>query len=233
MKDPLQHEIRIDLASGAHLTILYFSDRELRWIFSYDYVGEKAPGAPPEIANDVRLTADYNDGLLAPQIVLSMHVVIPGRLGQQFFAGMDISPGAKTYLEFTYERRSLEMIAFPTSPVRMEGIAAIDASAARQRLVPPSSLPSGPHVTPSALTDIKISNDGPVPPADEYRLVEICKGARESVRLADAEPALVRPIEFPFPVPDRLPIEFGKLRVPFRTNAGTFAHFDLPERTLR
>lgn len=174
MRHPVEHEIKLDLASGAHLTILYFSDRELRWIFSYDYVGQKI--WDPKIVNKAKLTADYADGLLAPQIVLSMHVVIPERLGKEFFAGLDISPGAKTYLEFNYELTS--------------------ASAA-------------------------------------YRLVEICKGARERVRIDVVDPALVQPVQFPFPVPDRVPIEYGKVRIPFRTNSDDVAYFDLPVRTLR
>ena len=172
--DLIQHEIDLKLASGAHLTLLYFSDRELRWIFSYDYSGEKDLGTAPEVVNKVRLVANYEAGLLTSQIVLSMHVIIPARLGQQFFAGVDISPGAKTYLEFTYDRVG-----------------------------------------------------------DEFRLVEICKGARERVRLADTLPAIVRPIEFPFPIPDRVPIEFGTIRVPFRTNQGNVAHFEMPTRTHR
>lgn len=173
-RDPIEQEIRLGLASGATLVLLYFSDREMRWIFSYDYVGERDPGTAPEVVNKVRLTANYEAGLLAPQIVLSMHVVIPARLGREFFAGVDISPGAKTYLEFTYERQG-----------------------------------------------------------EAYRLAEICKGARERVRVADAGPAIVKQIEFPFPVPDRIAVEYGSLRVPFRTNAGEIANFDLPARTLR
>lgn len=180
--DPLQHEIDLKLDSGAQLTLLYFSDRELRWILSYDYVGEKEPGADPEVVNKVRLTANYEAGHLTSQIVLSMHVVIPARLGQQFFAGVDISPGAKTYLEFTYQ-------------------------------------------APISDLDNRVG--------DAFRLVEICKGAKDRVRVTDVTPALVRPIEFPFPVPDRLPIEYGALRVPFRTNKGDVAHFDLPTRTVR
>jgi hypothetical protein len=232
----IEHEIKLDLASGARLTILYFSDRALRWIFSYNYVGTKDPGAAPEVVNEVRLTADYDDGLLAAQILLSMHVVIPSRLGQEFFAGMDISPGAKTYLEFSYERIPTPMmVAFPTSPVRIEDITVVGAPHTRPRLEPPSSFPSGPpYAPPIARTDnVKISNDGSVRLADEYRLVEICKGARERVRVDGQGSALVQPIEFPFPVPDRIPVEFGVLHVPFRTNTGMVAHFDLPARTRR
>jgi hypothetical protein len=180
--DQLQHKIDLKLASGARLTLLYFSDRELRLIFSYDYVGDEDPGATPEVVNKVKLVADYEEGLLTSQIVLSMNVVIPGRLGQQFFTGIDLSPGAKTYLEFTYQ-------------------------------------------APISDLDNRVG--------DAFRLVEICKGARDRVRLTDVDPALVRPIAFPFPVPDRLPIEYGALRVPFRTNQGDVAHFDLPTRTLR
>jgi hypothetical protein len=174
VKEQLHHEINLDLASGARLTLLYFSDRELRWIFSYRYIGEKDPGAEPEVVNEVKLTADYAEGLLATQLVLSMNLIIPSRLGREFFAGMDISSGAKTYLEFSYEK-----------------------------------------------TD------------DAYRLVEISKGARRPVRVDDNAPAIVKPIEFPFPIPDRIPIEYGALRVPFRTNVGIVAHFILPTRTLR
>jgi hypothetical protein len=180
--DQLQHEIDLKLASGARLTLLYFSDRELRWIFSYDYLGEKDPGAAPEVVNKVKLVANYEAGLLTSQIVLSMHVIIPERLGQNFFAGVDISPGAKTYLEFTYQ-------------------------------------------APISDDDNRVG--------DAFRLVEICKGARDRVRVCDIEPALMRPIEFPFPVPDRIPIDYGMLHVPFRTNQGSIAHFELPARTLR
>jgi hypothetical protein len=141
-KAPYAHKIELPLASGAKLTLRFFSDREQRWIFAYDYVGERAPGTAPTVANDVRLTANYADGLLTSPIVLSMHVIVPARLGQRSFAGVDISPGAKTYLEFTYERAT-----------------------------------------------------------DGFRLVEICKGARERLRFDQPGLALVRPIKFPFPVP--------------------------------
>jgi hypothetical protein len=172
----IEHEIKLDLASGAQLTIRYFSDSQMRWIFSYDYVGEKNPGETPTVVNKTRLTADYTAGVLDPKLVLSMHVVIPSRLGRKFYVGVDISPGAKTYLEFTYERTS----------------------------------------------------DTP----DKYALVEICKGARERVRFDQATPDLVRQIEFPFPIPDRVAYEFGKLSVPFLSNAGIVDYFKLPWSTV-
>lgn len=180
MRDPIEHKIDLRVASGADLTILSFSDREMRWIFSYDYRGEKKrPGNAPDVVNKVKLVAEYIEGILAPSFVLSMHVIIPGRLGQSYFAGVDISPGAKTYLEFTY------------------------------RLYRES------------------------PTATAYRLAEICKGSREHVVLDEKSPALVRPIEFPFPIPDHLPADGPHVHVPFRLDNGEIAHFDLPTRTLR
>jgi hypothetical protein len=174
----IEHEIHLPLASGAQLTILYFSDREQRWIFSYHYVGERTDHF--EIVNKTTLVAEYADGRLAPKLVLSMHVIVPGRLGVEFFAGMDISPGAKTYVEFTYER--IERI----------------------------------ESTPGV-----------------YRLVEICKGANHRVRLDDTEPALVRPIGFPFPVYDRVPVKDGHVHLPFLRNDDTLRHFTLPMSTVR
>jgi len=175
MSGPFEHEVRLLLASGARLKLLYFSDRDQRWIFSYSYVGDKKAGQAPDVVNDVQLTANYECGVLASPIILSMHVVFPDRLGQRYWAGVDISPGAKTYLEFTYERR-----------------------------------------------------------AEEYRLVEICKGASQRVKLEeDTRLGLIRQVEFPFPVLDRVYLEFGKYQLPFLTNEGAIREFELPERTLR
>src|SRR4029077_13787512 len=177
VRGPLEHEITLNLASGANLKLRYFSDREMRWIFSYNYTSTRRRGMSPDIINDIRLVANYADGRLDERFILSMHVIIPSRLGQESFLGLDISPGAKTYLAFSYDR------CWSVSP-------------------------SG------------------------YALTEICKGTK-CVSLDSAKPALVQPLWFPFPVPNHVPIELGKIRVPFRTNAELIDHFDLPESTLR
>lgn len=179
---PVEHQIDLALASGAALKILCFSDREMRWIFSYNYRGDqRRPGDPPDVVNEVRLTAEYASGLLAPTFVLSMHVVIPSRLGQQFFVGMDISPGAKTYLEFHYHRDD-------TNGTDRDW---------------------------------------------EYRLIAIQKGAREQVLLGEKGASiLVKQIEFPFPIPDRVEIR-DRIRVPFRLDSGEISYFELPARTHR
>lgn len=46
MIHPLEHEITLNLASGAHLRLRYFSDREQRWIFSC-YVSSERAREPP------------------------------------------------------------------------------------------------------------------------------------------------------------------------------------------
>jgi len=174
-RGPFEHEIKLLLASGAKLKLLYFSDREQRWIFSYRYGLTTRNGEAPDVVNDVQLMANYECGVLASPIVLSMHVIFPERLGQRYWAGVDISPGAKTYLEFNYERR-----------------------------------------------------------AEEFRLAEICKGANQRMQLGeDTRLGLIRQVQFPFPVLDRVCLEFGKYKVPFLTNSGANAEFELPERTLR
>jgi hypothetical protein len=174
MTNQLQHEIRLDLASGAHLKILYFSDRGLRWIFSYNYLGKKDPGTAPEVVNDVKLTAEYADGLLASTLVLTMYVINPAHRVLEFFAGIDITPGSKAHLEFSYKRTG-----------------------------------------------------------GAYRFVEICRDARDRARVIGTALERVNPLEYPFPIPNRLPVEYAAVRVPFRTNAGLIDHFSLPTNTLR
>lgn len=173
----IEHAFHLEVSSRAKLSILYFSDRETRWLFSYHYRGERDPGTDPEIVNDVRLTADYKDGQLIDQFVLSMHIVIPSRLGKRFFAGMDISPGAKTYFEFLYERQ------------------------------------------PRGFQE------------DVYRLIEICKGANTRLRVDEAK-GFIQTINSPFPILDQIAIT-NMIYVPFRTNAGTTAYFELPWSTVR
>lgn len=178
----MQHDIHLEHAGDSQLKIMIFSDREMRWIFSHNYIGEKLPGQAPDFVNKTRLVAEYRDGLLTDPIVLSMEIVVPSRLGQRFFAGVDISPGAKTYLEFRYER----YLAGGTS-----------------------------------------------------RLAEICKGAREYIRVADLDPAFLKQFEFPFPVcdilePERVSAQQSNvLRVPFRANDDTIANFTFPLSTTR
>lgn len=104
--DHLEHEIHLPQADGGDLRILIFSDREMRWIFHHHYASKKLPGRAPDVLCDVDLIAEYRDGRLHEPVVLTMHVVLPCRLGQKFFAGVDISPSAKTFLEFHYARQS-------------------------------------------------------------------------------------------------------------------------------
>jgi hypothetical protein len=189
-QDPIEHQIHLDLASGAKLTLLFFSDREQRWIFAYDYIGDTKLGKTPDIVNNVRLTLDFEDGELAKTFVLSMHVIIPSRLGKNFFVGMDVSPGAKTYLEFVYEHYK------------------------------------EPYLLDTHRPRVGIN-------LGEYRLAEIRKGARDVVRLPSQDPALMKPVNFPFPVTDRITFESGKIRVPFLTNAGDINVFEVPTCTGR
>jgi hypothetical protein len=88
----------------AELRTLVFEDETARWIFKHRYV-KRVDLREVQLLNDTTLTVEYTDGE-ASAMNLTMHVVIPARLGQKYLFGMDISPGAKTFLEFSYELRS-------------------------------------------------------------------------------------------------------------------------------
>ena len=98
----LRMEQRLD--SGVVQETLMHSWAEMRWICSYQYLRDKELGRQPKLINDWRLVVDFHEGQLQAQIKVSMHIIVPELLGQQRFLGVDISPGAKTYLEFLYER---------------------------------------------------------------------------------------------------------------------------------
>ncbi len=102
--DPIEFETT---ESGAAVQLLVFSMREQRLIYDYRYTRwpePLIPGEDPEMINEFHVSADYRTGVLGDVIEMTMHVIIPQRLGQVKFLGVDISPGAKTFLEFRYTR---------------------------------------------------------------------------------------------------------------------------------
>jgi hypothetical protein len=108
---PTDYRFELHLSSGAHLDILVFNENEeteVRWIFSYRFA-HREDGKElfvPKALIDYRLVVSYSKGQLQDEISLSMNVIIPERLGKKYVAGLDISPGAKTYLTFIYKRDS-------------------------------------------------------------------------------------------------------------------------------
>lgn len=104
-------EVKLDLANGARLKLLVFPPNQVQWILEHTYESPRPPrqwGALSrgdgwdQIICETKLRADYQDGYLGPTLQLSMNVVLPARLGRQSFLGVDISPNAKTYIEFDY-----------------------------------------------------------------------------------------------------------------------------------
>ena len=85
----------------AEVQFLVFSLAEGRWIFRHVY-RERGDGRRVLTYNEVKLVVDYADGIVSG-IELTMRVVFPERLGRVSYLGVDVSPGAKTFLEFSYE----------------------------------------------------------------------------------------------------------------------------------
>jgi len=106
----VEHRIDLALASGAKLTLRLFSDTEQSWEFSYRY--RRVEEHNVTLVNDVRLLVRYLNGRVDTTrdtvtrcfpVSLWMHIIIPERLGKQYLYGMDISPGAKTFITFDYD----------------------------------------------------------------------------------------------------------------------------------
>jgi hypothetical protein len=142
--------VQLDLECGACLTMYLHPWNQYGWKFEHNYRRDNPdhPRGAPEILCDWSCRLMYDNGTLRPNVDISMWIVIPERLGQVYAYGMDVSPGAKTFLEFGYELQ----------------------------------------------------------PEGHFSLVTIQKGAGPKIKLADlvAGGGLVRPTEFPFPVPDRI-----------------------------
>lgn len=91
----------LDLDNGATLEILQHPWGDQTWIFSYRY--EEMDGRDIKLLCDWKCVLRYGDERLIPDVGVTMHVIIPERMGQQYYLGVDISPGAKTFLQMEYK----------------------------------------------------------------------------------------------------------------------------------
>lgn len=97
--EPLSHDVVLALPDDAEVRIMVTGE-EHRWIFRH--VLRVCVDRELRLYCETKLVVDWARGVLADKLVLSMHVVLPEKLGQAFVAGVDVSEGAKTYLEWTY-----------------------------------------------------------------------------------------------------------------------------------
>ncbi len=97
-----EYHARFAFDHAVDFTMRMLDHNEHRWQWCHYYAPRTAGERTPEIVNDLRLNATYIEGVLALPLKLVMHVIIPARLGKRFILGMDVSPGAKTYIEFHY-----------------------------------------------------------------------------------------------------------------------------------
>lgn len=171
---PSEHEVRLVLADRVRLNLMLWGE-EHRWVFRHRLEVRGEDAFRVELLCDTSLVVDYERGRVQPDLVLSMHVILPGRAGQYVYAGCDISPGYKTYLEWSFR----------------------------------------------------------LDPRGTFRLRQLQVGARPPISMEHG-PALVKPVELPFPVPADIPAESGRYRVPFRADvAGRLGAFEFPASTVR
>ncbi len=195
------------LDNGIGLAVLFHSWTEMRWIAKHRYLEGKRLGRSPKLINEWTLIADFDSGLLKPQLKLSMHIIIPERLGQASLLGVDISPGAKTYLEFLYERPQAR-IPMPTDDPYWKNVR-------------PGAYPEG-LPGPFYLAEISKGIEAPID--------------TRPLTFPESGPGLIKPIsiEFPFPFECRIDWRHG-YHVPFLNEGETMenpSYFQVPN-TLR
>jgi hypothetical protein len=180
LSDPLVYQISLLLANQSHLEMILFSHRHQRWIMTYNYrqYPEGQTHGQPDLVNEIKLVVEYLDGVVA-SVGLSMHVIFPNRLGQVYAYGADISPGAKTFLQFHYEKAVLT-----------------ESSHFFFRLI-------GLEIGCGKKFDLRPSTTGQAG-------------------------GLIKPVNFPFPVLDRIEKDCGQFKIPFLDNNQEIRHFEFP-----
>jgi hypothetical protein len=103
---PREYKVELELASGANLEMLMFSDTEHRWIFKHRYMHpeKRERLEKPTLVNDTTLVVNY-DGGVAQDCNLTMNIVRPDKRGKRYFLGVDISEGSHLFAEFIYEKQ--------------------------------------------------------------------------------------------------------------------------------
>lgn len=113
----MEHQIDLDLESGARLQLLLFSATEQTWTFKYRYIEHEGEAIRGKVVllNDYTLVVRYENGEVSGSgkpmpgddrptfpVSLWMNVVFPKKMGQVYAYGMDISPGSKGFFQFEY-----------------------------------------------------------------------------------------------------------------------------------
>jgi len=103
---PREYKVELELASGANLEMLMFSDTEHRWIFKHRYMHPENRKRLEDsiLVNDTTLVVDYEGGV-AQGCNLTMNIIRPDKRGKKYLGGVDISKGSHLFLEFVYEKQ--------------------------------------------------------------------------------------------------------------------------------
>ncbi len=98
-----EYHVILHLGDNVWLEMLMFSHQEHRWIFKHLRRQRAADQQTVLLAQDTRLVVNYRDGVVEPELVLHVNLVLPQKRGRLFVYGVDISPGSKVNLTFVYQ----------------------------------------------------------------------------------------------------------------------------------
>lgn len=101
------YRVPFDLGNGLKVDTLFFNRNETKLIYGSTFTDSvHGPGirriAKPSLVCEFSCIASYELGILK-EFKIFVHVTIPERLGKVYAWGVDISPGAKTFVEFNYK----------------------------------------------------------------------------------------------------------------------------------
>ncbi len=103
----LDYDLNFKLHNEVDLNIKMFSCGEVKYFYHYRYLVRKKDSFAIEFVNDITTYVQYVNGY-PYKVEVTMNMIYPGRCGQEFVAGMDVSPNSKLHISFIYKRLPAE-----------------------------------------------------------------------------------------------------------------------------
>jgi len=123
------YKFNFELKSGASLAIIIFDIFEHQWKYKYTFRKISGERERVDFVNNIDLTIGYQNGI-AKNCNLSMEMVNVKNLGKKFLLGVDVSLGAKEFIQFIYEKdNKKDKKSFRLSRVEVGALKVLDIKA--------------------------------------------------------------------------------------------------------